>query len=295
MRLSQLWVYPVKSLAGIPLRSAAATPRGIVHDRRWLVVDEEGVFLTQREAPQMALVQPALEEGQLVLRHRRRPLPPLLLPLEPAEGPVQRVRVWDDSCEAVPVGDHADRWLTAALGRPCALLAFPAAGRRFSSGPFAAEKERAAFADGYPFLLVGEGSLEDLNARLRARGEEPLEMRRFRPNLVVAGSEAFAEDRWRRVRVGALEMRMVKPCARCAITTVDPDAGTFGKEPLRTLATFRRGGAGEVLFAQNVGTDDSGELRVGDAVMVLEEGGPASAERAAVAAGGAAPAASSSS
>lgn len=267
LELSQLWIYPVKSLAGIPLPAAMAGTRGLDHDRRFLVLDGDGRFLTQRQAPQMALVQPEIDGETLVLRHRTRPLPPLRLPLAPPHGAVARVVVWDDEVEAVRVPD-GDAWLSMALGISCRLVTLAPDGHRLATKePFAPLRAHTAFADAFAYLVAGQGSLDALNARL----EQPLEMRRFRPNLVVAGGAAFAEDSWRRLRIDGVELRLVKPCGRCPITTIDPDTGTLGKEPLRTLARFRRRDDGKVLFGQNAVTERGGELRVGAAVEVLEE------------------------
>lgn len=267
LHLSQLWVYPVKSLAGIPLPAATAGERGLPWDRRFMLLDDDGVFLTQRRAPQMVLVQPALEGETLVLRHRTQPLPPLHLPLAAPEGAVMRVALWDDEVESVRV-PAGDAWLSSALGIPCQLVALAPGGHRIATKePLASLRARTAFADGYPYLITGQASLDALNARVAP----PLEMRRFRPNLVIAGGDAFAEDSWRRLRIDGVELRLVKPCGRCAITTVDPDTGTYGKEPLRTLAQFRRGGDGSVYFGQNAVADAHGELRVGAVVEVLEE------------------------
>jgi uncharacterized protein YcbX len=235
-----------------------------------MVLDGDGAFLTQREAPQMALVQPELTTDALVLRHRTRTMPALRLPLAPPAGPVARVQVWDDFCDAVRVGGEADRWLSQALGLACTLVAWPERGRRVAGGPLGAEREQAAFADGFPYLVAGQGSLEALNARLPA----PLEMRRFRPNLVVGGGAPFAEDGWAEIAVGEAVLRLVKPCGRCAITTNDPETGVLGKEPLRALASFRRGPRGDVLFAQNAVATTAGELRVGDPVRVLASHAP---------------------
>jgi uncharacterized protein YcbX len=177
---------------------------------------------------------------------------------------VERVALWDDTCEAVRVGAEADRWLAEALGVSCHLVALPPGGRRFAEGPLGPARAEAAFADGFPYLLAGQGSLDALNER----AGEALTMRRFRANLVIAGTAPFAEDTWSEIAVGKVVLRIVKPCERCAVTTNDPDRGVFGKEPLRALATFRRSLTGEVLFAQNAIAVTTGELRVGDPVHV---------------------------
>ena len=182
------------------------------------------------------------------------------------DGMVRHVTVWRDTVPAHEAGERAAAWLTAFLGTPCRLVRMPESTERAVNPAFGEPGDVVSFADGYPFLLIGQASLDDLNARLAS----PLPMRRFRPNLVVAGAESFAEDTWKRVQIGHIVFRVVKPCARCTIPTVDPEAGVFaGKEPLRTLATFRKFGS-KVFFGQNLIAQGTGALRVGDPVAILE-------------------------
>jgi len=264
MHLSGITIFPVKSLGGIGVDAWALDELGLVGDRRWMVVDREGRFLTQRQLPAMACIRPALgPEGRLTLRHPK--LPALTIPEPPADGETLLVRVWDDTVTALAAGEAADAWLRDALGRPCRLVRLPEGAAR-PVDPDYAPGARTAFTDGFPLLLIGEGSLADLNARLPS----PVSMRRFRPNLVIAGSAPYAEDGWRRIRIGALTFQVVKPCSRCVVTTVDPDTGLAeGPEPLRTLATYRRRD-NKVYFGQNVVHEGTGRLRVGDPVTVLE-------------------------
>jgi uncharacterized protein len=180
------------------------------------------------------------------------------------------VRVWNDQCAAADAGDGAARWLSAALGRPVRLVWMPDGADRRTDPDYDPLGARVSFADGYPALLAGEASLAALNARLAV----PLPMERFRPNVVVTGEAAFGEDTWRRFHIGAVPFDAVKPCARCAVTTIDQDTAERGPEPLRTLATFRRGPSG-VLFGMNVVHRGGGVLRVGDPVTVETRGRPA--------------------
>lgn len=262
IRLTQLFVYPLKSGRGIRLDEAAVDTTGLLHDRRFMVVDEEGVFLTQRQDPRLTLIVPAMEGDRL--RLAAPGMEDLVLPLEPEGHADVRTRVWEDVVDALAVGAHADDWMSTFLGSPRRLVHFPRDGVRPVDPEYARKGDRVAFADGYPFLLANEASLEDLNRRMDAR----LEMERFRPNLVVAGAGAFAEDGWREIRIGEVPFRVVKACARCAITTVDPATAAVGHEPLRTLAGYRRRN-GKVMFGQNAVHDGSGMLRTGDAVRVL--------------------------
>ena len=267
--LAAIHIDPVKSAAGIPLDAVELDAFGPRHDRRWLVVDPAGRFMTQRRHPRLALIRPTLGPDTLTLDAPG--MPRLTLPLEPPAGAVERVRIWKDEVVARPAGDEAARWLSTFLGTPCRLVYMPDTGVRQVSLRYGRPGDRVAFADAYPVMLLSAESLDALNARLA----EPVPVNRFRPNLVVCGvGEPHAEDRWRRIRVGSVELDVVKPCARCVITTIDQTtARRTGKEPLRTLATYRRGPDGGVLFGMNAIHRTRGTLRVGDAVEVLAEAG----------------------
>lgn len=264
LRVTELWIYPVKSCRGIALDRAEVSARGLRRDRHWMVVDEAGRFLTQRDLPAMATIAPVVAPGALLLRAPGRP--DLELPDDAAAGEAV-VTVWRDTLKARAVSGAADRWLSEHLGVACRLVRFADDVRRAVDPAYGAPGDETAFSDGFPVLLLGQGSLDELNRRL----SHALPMRRFRPNLVVAGAAPHAEDGWRRIRVGPVTLRLVKPCSRCAITTVDPDLGVRdGTEPLQTLATYRRRD-GKVYFGQNVIPAGAGEIRVGDAVEVLDD------------------------
>ncbi|HIC82371.1 MAG TPA: MOSC domain-containing protein [Chromatiales bacterium] len=267
LTLSGITIYPVKSLAGIELDEAVVGERGFLFDRHWMIVDPQGQFLTQREMPRMALIQPVLNENGLELYAEGQA--PLYLPLEPDKPEPLDVQLWNDRCQAMACGTVADQWLGAVLGRPARLVYLPPEHVRRLDPEYARPADETGFADGFPFLLVSEASLADLNSRLEAR----LSMRRFRPNLVVKGCGPYAEDTWGRIRIGKIGFRVVKPCARCAITTVDPDTAERSKEPLTTLAGYRRRG-NKVYFGQNLIQDTTGALTVDDPVEILEAGLP---------------------
>jgi uncharacterized protein YcbX len=260
--LSRLFVYPVKSAAGIELQSAQLDAFGIVHDRRFMMVDSAGRFMTQREHPRMALIHTALEDHCLVLSSAAAA--PLRVPLSPTGAP-RSVQVWKDEVRAIQVGGGASEWLSDALGTTCGLVHMPDSTLRQVDLSYAAPGERVAFADAFPLLLLTTGSIDELNRRL----DKPVTVRRFRPNLLVSSPDPHAEDTWLRIRIDSVELRIAKPCARCAVTTVDPDTGIAGKEPLRTLATYRSR-AGKAYFGQNVIHAGTGTLRVGASVEVLE-------------------------
>jgi uncharacterized protein YcbX len=263
--IAALNVYPVKGLKGIALEHAACTDRGLEHDRRWMVVDPQGQFLTQRSHPRMATVWTDLLPGALALS--APDMPELLVPLRPADGPRMRVQVWRSTCDALPASREADAWLTEYLGVPCRLVYMPDDSQRPSNPEYAGPGKLVGFADGYAYLVVGEESLADLNRRLAARGQVALPMNRFRPNIVVRGAQPYAEDTWRDVRMGSAALRGVKPCGRCEVTTTDQSTGEArGPEPLATLAEYRSSDAFGVMFGMNFVTVGEGRIAVGDAV-----------------------------
>lgn len=260
--LSAIYIYPVKSCRGISLASAALDFWGLHYDRNWMVVDANGRFLTQREEPRLALVETLLEPGSLRLKAPESE--DLVISLLPAVHAEVAVRVWRDDCQAKDQGEEAASWFSHYLQRPCRLVRM---GEQFIRGVdpvYARRPAQVSFADGYPLLLISEASLADLNQRLAT----PLPMNRFRPNLVVSGCEPYAEDGWKAVQIGAVGFDLVKPCARCAITATDQVTTVRGKEPLQTLATYRRGEEG-VNFGQNVIHQSQGSVRVGDPVVLV--------------------------
>ena len=265
--LSGLYVYPIKSCGGIAVMESNVDERGLRHDRRWMLVDKANQFISQREFPRMALIGVRIDPDGLVVSGPD--MPSLQVPFAPPDGTPLLAQVWDDIVETLPVGVDADRWFSEFLGVRCRLVHLPEGSARPVDQAYGRADDQVGLADGFPFLLISEGSLAELNARL----ERPLPMDRFRPNLVVRGCAPFAEDGWRVVRIGPITLRVVKPCARCAITTVDQRTAARGKEPLRTLATFRRSGT-KVLFGQNLVHDETGILRTGDPVEVITHSSP---------------------
>jgi uncharacterized protein YcbX len=259
--LSGLNIYPIKSARGIALTEAEVDEFGLRYDRRWMVVDRSGQFLSQRSHARLALVVPNIRDGSL--RVDAPGMGALEVPLAPSATVETRVRVWDDTCPATWVGEKAADWFSEFLGNTCSLVYMDADVVRPADPAFAPPDSRVSFADGFPFLLISEESLGDLNRRLA----EPLPMNRFRPNLVVSGGEPYQEDTWTKIEIGGIGLRVVKPCGRCLVTTTDQTTGERGKEPLRTLATYRKRD-GEVLFGQNVVHEGPGRLRVGDSVLV---------------------------
>lgn len=262
-RVRRLFVHPVKSMAGIEVDHTEVDRLGPRHDRRWVVVDPRGGFLTQRERPRLALVRTAIEGDRLVLKAPAGD--PLVLPLEPPEGAAARATVWGDEVLGVDAGGDAARWLAALLGAPARLVGLPPRiDRKAKRDPSGAA--RIGFADAAPFLVVGAESVAEL---VRRAGTD-LEVERFRPNVVVGGAGPFAEDRWLRFEMGAIPFLGAGGCSRCSIPTIDPRTGRRGQEPLKTLATFRRREDGRVYFGVNAVHEATGELAVGDPVEVVE-------------------------
>jgi len=270
MILSEIFIYPVKSLRGIAVPSAKLEPRGLAYDRRWMIVADGGnTFLTQREFPTMALLHTELTDQHLIIHHTTKSMESLRLPLNPAHyGEPIKVRVWDDICEAALVSPAADAWLSQVLETPCQLVYMPDDSHRATDPRYSEPEDIVSFADGFPLLLIGQASLDDLNKRL----PEPIGIERFRPNLVFTGGEAYAEDNWQHFTIGNQTFRSVKPCARCQLTTVNPETGTFGREPLRTLSTYRLEGH-KILFGMNVIWDVTNGtkpfVKIGDPISVV--------------------------
>jgi uncharacterized protein YcbX len=262
LHVSALFVYPVKSCRGIPLERAAIDDCGLRHDRRWLVVDADGAFLTQRTHPRLTLVETGIEREALVLSSAGRGS--VSVPLS-GGGQRRRVRIWKDEVEAIPADADASRWLGSLLDADVSLVRMPADVVRPVSPAYGRPGDSVSFADALPLLVATEASLGDLNARLA----RPLPMDRFRPNIVVRGGDPWTEDVWRRVRVADVPVRLVKGCDRCVVTTTDQRTGERGVEPLRTLATFRNRD-GKVYFGVNGVPDARGVVAVGDAITVLE-------------------------
>jgi len=263
IHVSSLSVYPVKSCGGIEVDAAQVTATGFLWDRRWMVVGEDGRFLSQREHPRLALVRVQMAEDRLLLSAPH--LSDLHVPFERDDDSRVRVTVWRDECDAVNEGAAAGAWFSDHLGVGARLVRLADDDARPLGSTAAQPGDRVSFADAYPFLLISEGSLQQLNNRLNL----PVPMDRFRPNIVVDGCRPHAEDEWGTVRVGEVDFSVAKPCSRCVITTTNQQTGERGREPLQTLATYRLQD-GQVLFGQNLVHRGAGVVRVGDEVVVLE-------------------------
>lgn len=299
MHISEINIYPIKSLKGISLDSAVVEQRGLRHDRRWMLTDKNNMFFTQREFPRMALIEVGIDDEALYVTAEG--FGTLEIAHSPGTGDRRDVTIWQSVCPGEVYNGVVNEWFSDVLGTDCQLVHMPDDSRRSVSERFDRGGDIVSFADGYPLLVIGEDSLSDLNRRIAATiselpprhrngdtppkqgGElfEPLPMYRFRPNIVVSGSEAYAEDNWEGIKVGDSVFRSTKPCARCVMTTVEQSRGEFdGKEPLKTMATYRMAqdvmpdryeslglNATSVLFGQNLIAETPGaEIRVGDDV-----------------------------
>lgn len=263
--LTEIWIYPIKSLPGIRVHSAKVVEKGLVGDRRYMLVDENNNFMTLRQHPQMTLFDVTMDGD--VIRVRSQSNERLGTLFVGSGGPVSssfKTMIWDDEVDVYEVNPAYSKWFSEALKVKCQLVFFPEENARRVDPNYVKEEHHVSLADGYPFLIIGMRSLDDLNRRI---GRE-LSMKRFRPNFVFEGGEPFEEDAWHNFGVGAVRLAGVKPCGRCPIPTVDPETGIKGEEPLRTLATYRVKD-GKVRFGQNVIALNEGEIKEGDEIHLL--------------------------
>jgi uncharacterized protein len=269
LTLSQINIFPVKSLDGFSPASAVVEKRGLQHDRRWLITDTNGQFMTQRTNAKMAMLRATIEDNVLIIREKDKESNDFKIPII-TEGGKLPVTVWDDTMQAALVSKEANEFLSDFLGKAVLLVKMPDSTERRVDEKYNLGHDIVSFADGYPFLIIGEASMQNLNERMEA----PLSMRRFRTNFVFSGGQPFQEDDFRGFKIGSVDFIGVKNCARCVLTTRDPDTGVKGKEPLKTLQTFRQKGD-KILFGQNVvwdfskwRNDFSPIVKVGDAIVL---------------------------
>lgn len=269
--VDSLHIYPVKSCHRVDVESALVEPWGLAGDRRWVIVDADGQQRTQRAIPRMALIRPEHDgSGRLVLRAPGMEDLVLVPPLRERGAPTAIVTVWRFTGPAAAAGPEADEWISAFLGESSRLAYMDDTSVRPTNPDYSRPEDRVSFADGYPLLLTSNASLDALGDWIVGLGGEPVTMTRFRPNVVVSGTEPWAEEGWKRVRLGDRVFRVVKPCDRCVMTTVDPERGEFtGRQPLAALRKFHRDGP-KVYFGMNLVPDTLGPLRVGEEFEVLD-------------------------
>ncbi len=260
--LSQINIYPIKACRGISLPQWEIETRGFRHDRRWMLVDDSGLQITQRDFAQLTFVTVSVHDGYL--RVMAPYMEELIVPFAVNTSTHIPVVVWNDGVEAAPVGDEASEWFSEYLGTSCRLVVMTDRSTRFVKQQYAVDSDIVSFADAFPFLLLSEESVADLNSRLPSL----VPMKRFRPNLVVKGCEPFAEDGWKEITIGQVRFHVVKPCERCTVTTIDTETGSKGTEPLRTLAAYRSVD-NKVLFGQYLIPGELGSIGVGDEVHII--------------------------
>ena len=266
MMLSEIWIYPVKSLGGIRLKESQVQERGLQYDRRWMVVDQNGTFLTQRTNPRMALLGLIQQDDGFRIFNKSETGSSAMLPFEPISNQIVEVKVWKDVVEARTVCNQLDVWLSEQLDKNVRMVFMPDSTKRIMNSEDAQQPTLVSFADDFPYLLISQASLDDLNSRLA----EPVTMERFRPNFVVSQTKPFAEDFWGNIKIGALDFLVTKSCERCILINIDQDSAMKGTEPLKTLAGYRRADK-KILFGQNVIGPETGTVYEGDIVKVITE------------------------
>lgn len=262
LSISELYIYPVKSCRGIKLNTSEVELFGLKHDRRWMLVDPEGVMLTLRKLSRMCLIQPELTLSGICLSAIS--MQDLMVDI-PNQNKTRKVNVWDDIVDAYDAGDEASTWLSIFLKTECRLVYFPDNGFRQVDQTYAQKGDKTAFSDGFPLLLISQASLDDLNQRM----ESPITIHRFRPNIVIEGCVPFAEDLWKKIRIGNIVFRLVKPCSRCVIPSINIETAEKENEPTRTLASYRRR-ENKIYFGQNVIAEGEGVIKIGMAVDLNE-------------------------
>jgi hypothetical protein len=264
LKVSELFIYPIKSLGGIKLNNAEVTDRGLKNDHRWLLVDSNNCFFTQRDFPKMTFLETSIQDDKLIVSEKYNPAENIEIPIGIFMPNKLNVKIWDDVVQANVVSDEINNWFSKFIGIDCKLVYMPEETKREIEKDHARQNEIVSFADAYPFLLIGQSSLDDLNGRLKKQ----LPMTNFRPNIVFRGGTAFDEDKWYEIQIGKITFYAVKPCARCVITTIDQNTAQKEKEPLATLSTYRQM-KNKVLFGENLIHKGTGRLNTGDEIKII--------------------------
>jgi uncharacterized protein YcbX len=261
--LSEIYIYPIKSLGGISLKEAKLDKRGLEYDRKWLLIDEHGVFITQRKHFSLAMLQVTIQDQFITVTHKEDQELKISFPLNKYIAKRIDVTIWDDHTEAYEVDLDVSQWFSKYLQLNVKLVVMAEDTLRRVDPRYAPNGEIVSFSDGYPCLIIGQAALDNLNAKL----PEPVLMDRFRPNFVFTGGEPHLEDSFQEFTIGNASFSAVKPCARCVLTTVDQQTGIKGQEPLRTLASYRTINK-KVMFGQNLLHQGIATIRVGDQLVV---------------------------
>jgi uncharacterized protein YcbX len=263
LTLSGIYIYPIKSLGGISLQKAELEQRGLEYDRRWLLIDEHGIFITQRKFFTLAMLQVAIQDQTLTVLHKKDPLQTISFSITEHLNEKINVTIWDDYATAFEVNPRVSQWFSDYLNMKVKLVVMPVDEQRLVDPNYASHGEIVSFADAYPCLIIGQSSLDHLNNKLA----DPVSMDRFRPNFVFTGGEAHLEDNFKSFQIGQALFSAVKLCARCVLTTVDQQTGIKGQEPLRTLAGYRTINK-KVMFGQNLLHKGTGTITVGDKLTI---------------------------
>jgi len=266
LAVSELFIYPVKSLGGFSVTAAKITDRGFEYDRRWMLVDSNNCFLTQRDFPQMALLQVQLSDNGLKVYHKINSNENINISTSITTNDFSRVQIWSDTCKAQFVDPDYDKWFSDMLSMKCRLVYMPDNSIRRVDTRYASNKELTSFSDGYPFLMIGQSSLDDLNSRM----VDPLPINRFRPNIVFTGGLPFQEDKMQHFSINKIQFYGVELCARCVVTTINQDNGFKNKEPLKTLSTYRFKN-NKIYFGQNLLHKGEGDIYVGDVINIHQQ------------------------
>ncbi|TAF66179.1 MAG: MOSC domain-containing protein [Cytophagales bacterium] len=267
MKVKSIHIYPIKSCGSINLQEAQISPTGFLYDRNFMLVDTQMRFLSQREYPQMAHIQVEILSQEATLKIDAPHKKTLYIAINDflQKGYPMPTTIWNDTCTTLFYSAEADQWFSDFLGIDCRLTYLPSTSERIIDPQYNPKQKITSLSDGYPFLLTTEASLDDLNQRL----ENPITMQRFRPNIVIEGVKPFEEDQWKTIKIGDLYFDIAKPCARCQVITIDPQTAEVGKEPLKTLSTFRKKD-NKVLFGQNlIHQKNEGSIKVGDTIEII--------------------------
>jgi uncharacterized protein YcbX len=269
LQISQLFIYPIKSLGGIAKQTVEISDTGFKHDRRWMLVDENNTFLTQRTHPQMALLQTAQTENGIIVSAIQNPLQSIIIPFKSNYINKIKVVIWDDTCNALEVASSLNEWFSDMLHINCKLVYMPDDSKRLVDKRYAANNEITSFSDGYPILMIGQASLNNLNEKLI----EALPINRFRPNIVFTGGHAHIEEELAAFSINSIHFLGVKPCSRCVMTTINQQTATRGKEPLKTLASYRTKN-NKIYFGQNILQQQNGFINIGDEIKIAQQQKP---------------------
>lgn len=259
--VSDIIIYPIKSLGGINLRAAKLTERGLEHDRRWMLIDKNDRFLTIRQHPEFLFYQLELTNNGFNVTHKHQHAS-ITIPQSLTDGKHKMAKVWDDSVEVIVADKELNDWFSATLNFECELVYLPDASARRVEPEWVKDEQNVSLADGYPYLLVGKASVDDLNTKI----EEDITHQRFRPNIVIAGGEPYEEYLWKDIALGSGQLKGIKPCARCIVTTMNPATAEQGKEPLKTL--YKQRINDKMIFGQNAVMTKVGVVTVGDELII---------------------------